>query len=232
MANRSLRADTIYSVQFENSIGVAHPAVNFSGVEPDAAAADANFSHSNVWNHFAASGRQTFSSSLVDSTGGSAGAQFSISIDGAFSAEASLPDTYFFSFFNSTFTISGLERDSAFTLFLYSFNDTLIGSDGFREQVFTVGNSSFDSADGMPSSLDPNNVTTGDITGVTSPTGSITGTWHIGPNNPGTNPEIDWAGFQLDVASRAASVPEPATLALLGTGLMVLAGAAWRRRLA
>src|SRR5262249_744895 len=113
-ANRSLRADTIYSVQFEN--GVGRPAVTFSGVKQDAAAADANFSHSNVWNHFAASGPGTFSSSLVDSTGGSAGAQLSIDINGAFNAAASLPDTYFFSFLNSSFTISGLERDSPFTL--------------------------------------------------------------------------------------------------------------------
>ena len=231
-ANRSLRADTIYSVQFENNQGFNHPAVNFSGVEPDAAAANANFSHSNVWNHLAASGG-AFSSSLVESTGGSAGAQLSIQpIDGAFNAAASFPDTYFLSFFNSSFTISGLERDSAFTLFLYAFNADLIGGGDFREAVFTVDNSSFDSANGTPSSLDPRNVTTGDVTGVTSATGSITGTWHIGPNNPGPDPEIDWAGFQLDVASRAASVPEPATLALLGTGLMVLAGAAWRRRLA
>ena len=230
-ANRSLRADTIYSVQFENNHGQAHPAVNFSGVEPDAAAADSmlgtNFNHSNVWNHLGAELVQSgaFSSSLTDSTGAGA-AQLNISnINGAFNKLSTLPDTYFYSNSNSSFTISGLERDSAFTLFLYAYNNV-----PFQEEVFTAGNSTFDSASGAPSSLDPNNVTTGHVTGVTSSTGSITGTWNFGPNNE-QGEKIDWAGFQLDVASSGASLPEPATLALLGTGLLVLAGAAWRRLL-
>lgn len=231
--NSSLRADTIYSVQFENNQGTSVTAVNFSGVEPDAAAADAtlgtHFSQSNVWNHLGARLSQAgaFSSSLVDSTGAATGAQLSIShIDGAYNSDFSLPDTYFYSGSNSSFTINGLAPDSAFTLFLYAFNNnpTL-----FRDEVFTVGNSSFDSAQGTASSLD-RNATVGAVTGVTSATGSITGTWDFGANN--TQTEIDWAGFQLDVASPApAPVPEPATLALFGTGVLLLAGAARRRPL-
>ena len=168
MATSSLHADTIYSVQLENNQGSVVPAVNFSGVEPDAAKADSNFSQSNVWNHLGAGLTQpeAFSSSLVDSTGANTGAQLSIThIDGAFNGLATFPDTYFYSFSNSSFTINGLRPDSAFKLFLYAFNSDVAGSADFREEVFTVGNSSFDSANGTASSLDSMNVTTGAITG-------------------------------------------------------------------
>jgi hypothetical protein len=94
---------------------------------------------------------ELFSSSLLDSTG--AGAQLSIShIDGAFNnGVGTFPDAYILTLSNSTFTISGLAPNSAFTLFLYAFNNVALQ---FREEVFTVGNSSFDSANGTASSLD------------------------------------------------------------------------------
>ncbi|HEX7363103.1 MAG TPA: hypothetical protein VF283_21650 [Bryobacteraceae bacterium] len=92
----SLYADTIISAQFENSDGFSFPAVTYSGVEPDAAAADPAFANSNVWNalqaKFSQSGMVSFSN-LVDSAGADTGAALSIShIDGGaeFSQHAAL----------------------------------------------------------------------------------------------------------------------------------------------
>jgi hypothetical protein len=74
-----------------------------------------------------------------------------------------------------------------------------------------VGNASFETKNGKPSSEDPVSGVTGLLTGQTSATGSITGTWAFDPANANTF-EIDWSGFQLDV------VPAP----LIGRGLPVL----------
>jgi hypothetical protein len=78
-----------------------------------------------------------------------------------------------------------------------------------------VGSASFDTKNGNPSSEDPVSAVTGLLTGQTSSTGSITGTWAFDSANTGG--EIDWSGFQLDVATTAA-VPAP----LIGRGLPVL----------
>lgn len=211
LAANSLRADTIISVQFENNQGIADPAVNYSGVERDAAAADSQFSHSNVWNHLGAalSQSEAFSSSLVDSTGAGNVAALSISrIGGAYNTGPDLPETYFYSN-NSTqnFAIRGLASDSAFTLFLYADNTLEYVND--QGTIFTVGSSSFDTVNGNQSS-ESFEAVTGVLTGVTSATGSITGVWAFDSEN--TTSEIDWSGFQLDVASPATTVPEPATL--------------------
>jgi hypothetical protein len=145
-------------------------------------------------------------------------------IDGGFDACSSppcaLPDTYFFTRSAGTFTISGLTPGASFTLFLYGYS----AANDSREEVFTVGTSSFDTASGHPSSEDATNVTTGTITGTTDLTGSITGTWAFGLAN--TAGDIDWSGFQLDVGSAPTltGVPEPATAvpALGALGLLVV----------
>jgi hypothetical protein len=124
------------------------------------------------------------------------------------------------------FTISGLAPNESFTLFLYAFNSVHSAND--RGEIFTVGSSIFSSATGHPNSLDPVHGVDGFITGVTSSTGTITGTWAFDPSNH--SHEIDWSGFQLDVSS-AVAAPEPGTLGLLvgGLGLVMLGRRRFRR---
>jgi hypothetical protein len=224
------KADTIISAQFEDNQGIDSAAVNYSGVEPDAAAADAVFSSSNVWNHlgagFRATGPVSFSN-LLSSTGAQTGVGFSIShIDGAFNTESGLPDTYFFSYNSSqTFGLTGLAPDESFTLFLYAYTEN-----DHRGATFSVGSSSFNTINGEPSSEDAAAVT-GEITGVTSATGTITGTWAFDSLDTGGLPETDWSGFQLAVASPATTAtPEPAGFMLVGTGLLGLAALIRRKR--
>ena len=209
----SIQADTIISAQFQGTNGP----VDFQGVEPDAAAADANFANSNQWNHLEVP--TTYFTNLVSSTGADSGASFSTYLVYGYNAGTrSLPDTYFYQYNDNSpstpFTISGLAPDEAFTLFLYAYNSVHSAND--RGEIFTVGSSTFNSANGNASSLDPTHAVDGLITGVTGADGSITGTWAFDPSNH--SGEIDWSGFQLDVSS-APATPEPGTMVLLAGGL-------------
>ncbi len=223
-AATDLQANTIISGQFYDSAALNGAATIYSGVEPDAATADSQFHNSNIWNglgisYYFAGGAVSFSN-LVASTGANTGAGLIISeVNGAYNGTPALPDTYAFAYSPSTFTFSGLPSDQGFTLFLYCYDEL-----GNREEVFTVGASSFDTANGNPSSEDPVSAVTGIITGVTSATGTISGTWAAGSSNNSLSPEIDWSGFQLDIASPTAT-PEPAAFALFGLGLFVLGAA-------
>jgi PEP-CTERM motif len=213
----------IISVQFQNSQGFADPAINYSGVEPDAAAADAQFASSSQWNHLAepyvVDDGTVYFPGLIDSIGANSGAGLSISqIRGGFNNGSVLPVTYLFSFQSTqNFTIVGLAPNQDFTLFLYAFNSGEFPNS--RGAVFTVGGASFDTADGTTSSADSAAVT-GFITGMTSPIGTIDGTWAFDAEN--SEGEIDWSGFQLAVTTLAVMVPEPGTMALLASGLALL----------
>ncbi len=214
-----LHADTIISIQLQGTSGP----VNFQGVEADAAAADAAFANSDQWNHLQPTGGTTFSN-LITSTGADSGASFTTQFIYGYNAGShNLPDTYFYQYesngLSQPFTISGLAPNESFTLFLYAYNSQSSAND--RGESFTVGSSTFDSATGNPSSLDPTHAVDGFITGVTSSTGTISGTWSFDPSNH--SGETDWSGFQLDVSS-AVAAPEPGTVALLagGLGLIVL----------
>lgn len=224
LGSKALQADTIISAQFECA-NCGTVATNYSGVEPDAAAADAQFQNSNIWNHLAAnqSGSVSFAN-LVNNAGTATSAGLTISsISGGYNSAPlfGLPDTYFVSYFNSSFTISGLPPDESFTLFLYAYT-------GNGDATFTVGSSSFNTFGAHPSSEDPGTAVDGSITGTTSASGTISGTWDLDPTN---KLEIDWSGFQLDVASPAAAIPEPSTWLLLGSGLIgCLFGAGKRKR--
>jgi hypothetical protein len=140
----------IISAQFENNNNSGVPAVNFSGFEPDAVAADSAFSESDVWNHLAAgfvqSGPISFSN-LVNSTGTATGASLGISfISGGFNSSPGLPATYIYSGEASqTFLFTGLPPDESFLLFLYAYTDF-----GLREATFSVSSSNFNTIDGHP----------------------------------------------------------------------------------
>jgi len=229
-AATDLQADTIISGQFYDTAATNGAATIYSGVEPDAAAADSQFNNSNTWNGLGISfnfpGGSVSFTNLVASTGTNTGDSLSISdVNGAYNAGArTLPDTYAFANGPHIFTFSGLPSNQSFTLFLYAYDQL-----GNREAVFTVGASSFDTANGNASSEDAVSGVTGAITGVTSATGTISGAWAPGSSNTGG--EIDWSGFQLDIASPTAT-PEPAAFALFGFGVLVLGAACkWLPRL-
>jgi hypothetical protein len=231
LSGSSLQANTIISAQFQ---GTGQPIFNFQGVEADAAAADASFASSNQWNHLRADAGTTFPN-LLTSTGANSGASFSTNLDFGYNdGSHNFPDTYFYHFSSSgsiaPFTISGLAPNETFTLFLYGYNSVHSAND--RGEILTVGSSTFSTATGNASSLDPTHVVDGFITGATSSNGTISGTWAFDPSNHAG--EIDWSGFQLDVSSAAVAAPEPGTMVLLvgGLGLMILGRRRPRRRLA
>ena len=223
LGGNSLKADVIYSAQFQGTNGPT----DFQGVEPDAAAADPAFASSDQWNHLQTTvADATVTWSLFDSTGANSGVSFSTTLEYAYDDFThGLPDTYFYenpsNGLSQPFSISGLAPNEAFTLFLYSFNS--VHSTNDRGEVFTVGSSTFASANGNPATLDPAHGVDGLITGVTGADGTIHGTWAFDPSNH--SGEIDWSGFQLDVASADVAAPEPGTTALLlvgGLGLVIL----------
>jgi hypothetical protein len=193
--------------------------VNFQGVEPDAAAADAAFANSNQWNHLQP--LTTTFPNLISSTGANSGASFSAQyIYGYNAGSGNFPDSYFYQYsYNETqpFTISGLAPNESFALFLYAYNSQSSAND--RGAIYTVGSSTFATPTGNPASLDPTHAVDGLITGVTDSSGTISGTWGFYPSNP--SGEIDWSGFQLDVSS-AVAAPEPGTVVLLAGGLLIL----------
>src|SRR5580698_8468506 len=112
----SLQADVIISAQFQ---GTNSP-VNFQGVEPDAAAADAAFANSDEWNHLQPNGVVPYTTNLITSTGANSGASFSTQFVYAYNTGSQdLPDTYFYQYeqngLSTPFTISGLAPNENFT---------------------------------------------------------------------------------------------------------------------
>jgi hypothetical protein len=211
----SLRADIVISAQFQGT----NAPVNFQGVEPDAAAADAAFANSNQWNHLQPNVAGAYTN-LITSTGAASDVSFSTQYVFGYNAGShDLPDTYFYQYvqnaYSTPFTISGLAPNEDFTLFLYAYNSVNSAND--RGEVFTVGSSTFDSATGNPATLDPTHAVDGFITGVTSSNGTISGTWAFDASN--SSGEIDWSGFQLDVSSAVVAAPEPGSIVLLASAL-------------
>jgi hypothetical protein len=157
---------------------------------------------------------------LISSAGANSGASLGIQYVFGYNAGTdTLPDSYFYQYGsdgNQPFTISGLAPNESFDLFLYAYNS--VNSPNDRGAVYSVGSSTFTTATGNPASLDPTHAVDGLITGITSSSGTISGTWAFAPSNTG---EIDWSGFQLDV-SGAVAAPEPGTLVLLAVGVVIL----------
>ncbi|MGH9344054.1 MAG: hypothetical protein ACRD19_09870 [Terriglobia bacterium] len=167
---------------------------------------------------------------MVNNKGANTGTALSLShIQGAYNnMGGALPDTYLFCFVSNreqTFTFSGLPPNQSFVFFLYAYNTLTASND--RDEIFTVGDSSFDTVSGAPSSEDSRHAVTGELIGVTSSTGTIDGTWAFGPTN--MDYEIDWSAFQIDVGPSAhviSAVPEPSSFFLSMLGLVALLTAA------
>lgn len=244
-------ADTLISVQFQcNNVTFCGPATPNSGVEPDAASADPNFSSSNVWNQLGAAAVQpgpVSFANLMNSAGIATTAAIGISnIAGGANFFSEFPDTTVQSYTNATFTITGLAPNMPFTLFLYAYNGGPILSPFLasgdstavhvNDETFTVPGSSFDTANATTACLtygppcenseDPDNVSDGYIYGMTDSSGVIAGTWTKDATNTGSEA---WSGFQLDVGYSPAA-PEPAAWCLMALGICLLLGFYKRRR--
>ena len=231
----SAKADTIISAQF-GATNSGDAFVPYSGVEASAVQFDTEFSQTDIWNHLLASGevhsRTVTFANLVSSTGGATGATFSTGADGAYNAAPNFPGTYFYSANGDSrpFSLTGLAANTAFTLLIYA-ND----SNQERPVEFSIGGQTASSVTARQDDQfvqgAPNAVILY-LTGVTSASGTINGTWE-GDDQGGVPdfPEVDWAGFQLDLQTPTSVTPEPGSLVLLATGMLGVAGAA-RRRLA
>ena len=226
---------TLVSIDIQSD--VAGKFTDFSGVEANAAAADADFAVANVWNiaglssHFtdAAGSADTDPSwtNLVDSTGAMTGAGFSITgvvigtdVVGV-GAESGLNEDGLF-FDNTTangtptsetisFEISGLVAGTSYKLYLNQLDvATWLGSPQNRSMSGLVDTN----GDGTPNEAYQMDFPGVLITGTVAADGIIRATAERTANDDSVPTEPDWAGLQIS----GTFVPEPGSLALLSLG--------------
>jgi hypothetical protein len=129
-----------------------------------------------------------------------------------------LLDAYLFTFDSVTVSLGGLTPGGTYRLILYSASNVAT-----RDTDFTVGgvtrkvvtpDTALTPGDGYA-----------DFTAAADTSGQISIRVAVGANFEG-----DLNGIQLQAMPAASSVPEPASLTLLGTGALGLFGSCWRMR--
>ncbi len=225
-------ADVI-RVDFQpNAPFVGHPPVNFTGVESQAAAANAIFGSngSNTWNYPAISPTSSTTnpsfSNLVDSAGTATGVSIAFTgtvdsaNDGAVNNSGSngLENDYFLinipgGSTSALYKIGGLPANTTVAFYLYSPNFSLYDSPNPVDQpsrgyTLTANGELITVASGS----DDNALA--DV--KTDALGDISGTWAT-PGNEG-----DWSGFQIAWTANQTAAPEPWSTGLLLCGIGLL----------
>jgi hypothetical protein len=225
--------DTLYNIDFQPSGGFSV----YSGIHPNSAAADAVFNQGSVWNAFEVNLPDTPSlnpslSSLLDSSGNVTSASFSMTgaIEGYYDTigytDKLLRDFIYLDPHLGTSTsvsweFTGVQPGASFKMYIHPFPYDTSTDRSFYITVDSNGDGSL--LDETPQYV----LNTGVgvlFSGNVSPSGTVLGNWQMA-NPANYYGQASWAGVQLDVAS----VPEPATMLLLGLGLIGLAGV--RRRM-
>jgi len=222
-------ADSLYNIDLQPS-GTAV----YSGIQPNSAAADPVFNQGSIWNAFEVNWPGTLSvnpslSSLKDSSGNVTSAGFSMTGNVEGYASGSDPLLYDFIFLDPNFgtntsaqwEFTGVQPGAPFKMYIHPFPYDPGYPRSFYITVDSNGDGSL--ADEIPQYVSD---TGGGVlfSGNVSSSGTVLGNWQMPTPYYGYG-QASWAGVQLYVAS----VPEPATMLLLGFGLMGLAGV--RRKL-
>lgn len=240
---------TLISVDIQANI--PNRFIDMAGVEPSAAAADADFGAANVWNIAGLTTGFNTSvdtdpswSGLVDNSGVPTTAAFSITgnvtgtgVVGTTGPNALNVDSLFFAnpgrgtSDTLTWEISGLAPSSPFKLYLNQLDVATWVSPSQNRAMSGLIDTSGDGTPNEAYQMDFPGVL---VAGTVAADGIIRGTsFRTNPPPPGGPTfvtEPNWAGWQLS-AEVAGIVPEPSSTTLLLSMLLGFAVTAWRRRL-
>jgi hypothetical protein len=198
--------------------------VQFGGTGPAYTGAAVDGTAGDYWNYLTEPGNISLDDTAGDPTGivlTDSDSSFTSPFGGGFSSTpfAALMAGYLFNTFGNTMTITGLEPDATFNLYIYTQGD--VASDGRAIEVNAngvIGDTAATDATASTFILGQNYL---NLAVTADGSGDLTISYAT------LSGESDINGFQLD--QTGSDTPEPATFALLVVGLAVVAGRKLRR---